>query len=71
MENIQLEIRSHMEDAKHEITILQRQYEQRMLKKSVKLGLTGSNKGSSIFGVAQVSENGEPIYDDNRERELL
>ena len=45
MENIQLEIRSHMEDAKHEITILQRQYEQRMLKKSVKLGLTGSNKG--------------------------
>lgn len=61
-----------MEDAKHEITILQRQYEQRMLKKSVKLGLTGGNKGQSIFGVAQVSENGEPIYDDGiRERELL
>ena len=43
-----------------------------MLKKSVKLGLTGGNKGQSIIGVAQISENGEPIYDDGiRERELL
>ena len=47
MDSIALEIRAHLEEAKGEITVLQRQYEQRLLKKSVKLGLT-NNSGHSL-----------------------
>ena len=74
MDSIMLEIRTHLEEAKQEITILQRQYEQRLLRQSVKLGLAkkeqsmpGSRAGSpshahmSSQGRIIVREGGEEI----------
>ena len=48
VDSIALEIRTHLEDAKDEMTVLQRQYEQQLIKRSVKLGLS-NNKNSSVF----------------------
>ena len=44
MDTILLEIRAHLEEAKDEITILQHQFEQRLLKQSAKLDLNYKNR---------------------------
>ena len=69
MDNILLEIRTHLEGAKEEINILQHQFEQRLYKQSIKLGLNKRDQNSPF----RTSPGGTRYHNDDEialERQL-